>query len=79
MVQNVLIQSHHFTTGSDDLAGATDRYSHEDQEHSSPCAHSGNPGICVFLFLLILAMIQDKAMVASELVLIETQGFGGSF
>ena len=25
MVQNVLIQSHHFTTGSDDLAGATDR------------------------------------------------------
>ena len=31
------------------------------------------------VFLLILAMIQDKAMGASELVLIETQGVGGSF
>ena len=65
-------------TGRDDLAEAANHSRHEDQEHSSPCAHSGNPGICVFLFLLILAMIQDKAMGASELVLIETEGVGAS-
>ena len=70
---------HSKSTGRDDLAVATDRQSHEDQEHSSPCAHFGTPGICAFVSVLILAMIQDKAMVASELVLIETQGVGGSF
>ena len=31
---------HSKSTGRDDLAVATDRQSHEDQEHSSPCAHS---------------------------------------
>ena len=33
------------------LAEAADRWRHEDQERSSPCAHScNNPGICVFFY-----------------------------
>ena len=70
-------------TGSGDLTEAADHSRHEDQEHSSPCAHSGNPGICVFVSVLILAMLQDKAMVASKHYLVETEakskGVRGSF
>ena len=74
MVHNSFIQSHHSSTGSDDLAVATNRWSHEDQENSSPsCAHSGNPGLCAFVAVLTLSMIQDKAMVASKHFLIETE------
>ena len=35
-----LIGSHHLPTGSADLAGAANYSRHEDQEQSSPCAHS---------------------------------------
>ena len=73
MVHNSFIQSHHSSTGSDDLAVATDLWSHEDQENSSPsCAHSGNPGLCVFVAVLTLSMIQDMAMAASKHYLVET-------
>ena len=54
-------------TGCDELAVATDRQRHEDQEYSSPPAHCkcNDPGISVFLYLcicvfLILAMIQAR-------------------
>ena len=71
---NSSIQSRHLPTGSDDLAAATDLWSHEDQENSFPsCAHSGSPGLCVFVAVLTLSMIQDKAMVASKHFLIETE------
>ena len=59
MVHNSFIQSHHPSTGSDDLAVATDLWSHEDQENSSPsCAHSGNPGLCAFVYLWLCSFFQ---------------------
>ena len=61
-------------TGCDELAVATDRQRHEDQEYSSPRAHCkcNDPGIFVFVSVLILAMIQDQALVASKHYLVET-------
>ena len=58
-------------TGCDDLSVATDRLRHEDQEHSSPRAHCicNDPGTCILFVLvsvLILAMIQDQALVAAK-------------
>ena len=55
------------------VAVATERQSHEDQEYSSPRAHCkcNDPGI--FVFVLILAMIQDHSLVASRHFLIETE------
>ena len=64
-----------FPTGCDELAVATDRQRHEDQEYSSPPAHCkcNDPGILVFVSVLILAMIQDQALVASKHFLVETE------
>ena len=78
MVHNSFIQSHHSPTGSDDLAVATDRWSHEDQENSSPRAHCkcNGPGtfcVSVSVSVLILAMIQDQALVSSKHFLVETE------
>ena len=59
-------------SGSDDLAEAADRQPHEDHEDSTPRAHSGNdPGICVCVSLLSLAIIQ--ALVASKHYIVETE------
>ena len=46
--------------GCDEVAVATDRQRHEDQEYSSPRAHCkfNDPGIYVFVFALILTMVQ---------------------
>ena len=58
------------------MAVATDRQRHEDQEYSSPRAHCkcNDPGIFVFVSVLILAMIQDQALVASmKHLLVETE------
>ena len=49
--------------GCDELAVATDRQRHEDQEYSSPPAHCkcNDPGIFVFLYLcLFLFLIQAR-------------------
>ena len=47
---------------------------HEDHEGSTPRAHSCNePGICVFMSVLYLAMIHDQALMASEHFLVETE------
>ena len=61
--------------GCDEVAVATDRQRHEDQEYSSPRAHCkfNDPGICVFVFALILTMVQDQALVASKHFLVETE------
>ena len=58
-------------TGCDDLSVAADRQRHEDQEYSSPRAHCkcNGPGtfcVSVSVSVLILAMIQDQALVASK-------------
>ena len=57
------------------MAVATDRQLHEDQEYSSSSAHCkcNDPGIFVFVSVLILAMIQDQALVASKHLLVETE------
>ena len=57
------------------VAVATDRQLHEDQEYSSSSAHCkcNDPGIFVFVSVLILAMIQDQALVASKHLLVETE------
>ena len=61
-------------------AEATNRQCHEDQEYSSPPAHCkyNDQGIvyfciCVFVSVVILEIIQDQALVASKLLLIETE------
>ena len=68
------LQRRTFPTGCDELAVAADRQRHEDQEYSSPPSHCkcNDPGILVFVSVLILAMIQDQALVASKHYLIET-------
>ena len=50
------------------MAVAADRQSHEDQEYSSPPVHCkcNDPGTFVFVSVLILAIIQDQALVASK-------------
>ena len=62
------------------MAVATDQQRHEHQEYSSPRAHCmcNDPGICVlcicvFVTVLILAMIQDQALVASKHFLVQTE------
>ena len=57
------------------MAVAADRQSHEDQEYSSPPVHCkcNDPGTFVFVSVLILAIIQDQALVASKHLLIETE------
>ena len=69
------LQRRNFPTGCDELAVATDRQRHEDQEYSSPPAHClcNDPGIFAFVSVLILAMIQDQALVASKHYLVETE------
>ena len=76
----VLIAPRHltvnFSTGSNDLAVATDRQRHEDQESSAPRAHCkcNDPGIVFFLYLFLCscnAMIKD--IKASKHFLIETK------
>ena len=68
----MIIGNIHSPTGSDDLAEAADRQPHEDHEDSTPRAHSGNdPGICVCVSLLSLAIIQ--ALVASKHYMVETE------
>ena len=58
-------------TGSDDLAEAADRQPHEDHKDFPLCAHFCNdPGICVCVSLLSLAIIQ--ALVASKHYMVET-------
>ena len=66
---------HSKSTGRDDLSVATDRQSHEDQEHSSPCAHFGTPGICAFVSVLILAMIQAKSLRLRDIQHLDIQHF----
>ena len=50
------------------MAVAADQQSHEDQEYSSPPVHCkrNDPGTFVFVSVLILAIIQDQALVASK-------------
>ena len=57
------------------MAVAADRQSHEDQEYSSPPVHCkcNDPGTFVFVSVLILAIIQDQALVASKHFLVETE------
>ena len=55
-------------TGCDKLVVAADRQRHEDQEYSSPPVHCkcNDPGTFIFVSVLILAIIQDQALVASK-------------
>ena len=47
---------------------------HEHHEGSPPRAHScSEPGICVFMSVLYLAMIHDQALMASKHFLVETE------
>ena len=57
------------------MSVAADRQSHEDQEYSSPPVHCkcNDPGTFVFVSVLILAIIQDQALVASKHFLVETE------
>ena len=57
------------------MAVATNRQRHKDQEYSSSSAHCkcDDPGIFVFVSVLILANIQDQALVASKHLLVETE------
>ena len=57
------------------MALAADRQSHEDQDYSSPPVHCkcNDPGTFVFVSVLILAIIQDQALVASKHFLVETE------
>ena len=78
-IMSDVLQRRTFPTGCDELAVATDRQRHEDQEYSSPPAHCkcNDPGIFVFVSVLILAMIQDQALVASKHFLVETDNADG--
>ena len=55
------------------MALAADQQSHED--NSSPPVHCkcNDPGTFVFVSVLILAIIQDQALVASKHFLVETE------
>ena len=57
------------------MSVAADRQRHEDQEYSSPPVHCkcNDPGTFIFVSVLILAIIQDQALVASKHFLVETE------
>ena len=77
-----IIGSRNLHTGCDKRTVATDQQRHEGQEYSSPRAHCkcNGPGtfcVSVSVSVLILAMIQDQALVAakrSKHYLVETKG-----